>query len=85
MSRPEKELARQVTALREEVRQLRDAFGGTEQSTQLPGEDAVVEMLVDQATELADERDNLVRELQQAREQLADAEQKAERNQIDSS
>jgi hypothetical protein len=67
----------EVAALREEVRELRWAVEASRAAAPpppLPGEGEVVEMIVDDVTRIADERDDLGRRLADAERQLAQRE-----------
>ncbi len=71
LGRRKKTLAAEVEALREEVRELRRAGEQARRPTPLPGEGEVVEMIVDDATRIADERDELARQVEEAKRKLA--------------
>ena len=67
-----KTLTAEVAALREEVRELRRALEAERQPTApLPGEGEVIEMIVDDATKIADERDDLLHQLKDAKRKIA--------------
>ena len=76
LGRTKKTLTAEVAALREEVRELRRAVENVRPSTPLPGEGEVVEMLVEDATRIADDRDDLARQLAEAKRQLAEIEKR---------
>ena len=82
IGKSKKTLTAEVAALREEVRELRRALEelrpGSSPSP-LPGEVPAVEMLVDQATQIADERDDLARQLAEARRELEELKQQKPR------
>ena len=70
-------LTADVAALREEVPQLRQALEEARRPTPptpLPGEGEVIEMIVEDATRIADERDDLARQLEDAKRKLAETE-----------
>ncbi len=75
----------ELAALRDEIRELRRAVedvlthvgrparpGTGEAVDALPGEGELVEMIVDDATRIADERDDLARQLAEAKRELAE-------------
>ena len=73
LGRRKKTLTAEVAALRKEIRELRRALETERRSTApLPGEGEVIEMIVDDATRFADERDDLARQLEHAKRQLAE-------------
>jgi predicted nucleic acid-binding Zn-ribbon protein len=77
LRRRKKKLTAEVAALREEVHELRQAVEGLRPATPptpLPGEGEVVEMIVEDATQIADERDDLARQLADAKRKLAEIE-----------
>jgi uncharacterized membrane protein len=79
LRRRNKKLTAEVAALREEVRELRravEALRPPTPPTPLPGEGEVVEMLTEDATRIADERDDLARQLADAKRQLAEMEKR---------
>jgi hypothetical protein len=73
-----KKLRAEVVALQEEVRELRRALealaGRPSLPPPLPGEDQVLERMVDRITQLADERDDLARRLAEAKRLMAEKE-----------
>jgi hypothetical protein len=74
---PKKTLTAEVAALREEVRELRRAVEGVRprpRPAPLPGEGEVIEMIVEDVTQIADERDDLARQLADAKRRLAEME-----------
>jgi hypothetical protein len=67
-------LTTEIAALREEVRELRRAVERLQPRPApppLPGEGEVVEMMIDQAGEIAEERDEVAAELAHANRRLA--------------
>ena len=75
LGRRKKTLTAELAALREQVRELRQALE-KERPPPLPGEGEVIEMIVDDATRIADERDDLARQLADAKRQLAEMEKR---------
>jgi prefoldin subunit 5 len=81
LGRRKKTLTAEVDALREEVRELRQAVEGVRRpaplpGSMLPGEGEVIEMIVEDATRFADERDDLARQLRDAKRELAEMEKR---------
>ena len=74
-----KTLTVEVAALREEVRELRRTVEALRPPGPLPGEGEVIEMIVEDATRIADERDDLARQLADAKQELAEMEKRKPR------
>jgi hypothetical protein len=79
LERRKNKLEAEIAALRDEIRELRRAVEPEQPPTPLPGEGEVVELLVDQATQIADERDDLARQLADAKRKLAELEKQKPR------
>jgi archaellum component FlaC len=78
LGRRKKTLTEEVAALRDEIRELRQVLEAERRPTaplpgegEVPGEDEVIDMIVDEATRIADQRDDLGRQLKDAKEQIA--------------
>jgi archaellum component FlaC len=78
LKKRKKTLTAEVAALREEVRELRRVLEAERRPTaplpgegEVPGKEEVIDVIVDEATRIAHARDDLARQLKDAKEQIA--------------